>query len=164
MQNLHSSRQQLPSVRLHWLLLLAAGLALPIPAIAQDSNFGKLALNPDHPSGLLRGSTGGSASLPAIISNRDRHNHQCLGFGDAKPDHILILEKPFANLSLRVRSTTDTTLVIQGPDGSVRCGDDDGSNQNASITDTNWPPGTYRVWVGTATPGTQRDYTLSVQP
>jgi len=144
--------------------LIGAIALLPLTAIAQESNFGKLALNSDHPSGVLRGSTGGAASLPAIVSNRDRHNQQCLGFGDPKPDHLLILEKPFATLNLQVRSNTDTTLIIQGPDGVVRCGDDNGSNKNARITDTNWPAGTYRVWIGTATPGTQQDYTLSIQP
>lgn len=162
MKHTHHPLKLLQQVRVSW--AMAVTLLLPMTAIAQESNFGKLALNPDQPSGVLRGSTGGSASLPAIISNRDRNNHQCLGFGDTKPDHILILEKPFATLTLRVRSTTDTTLVVQGPDGSVRCGDDSGSNQNASITDTNWSPGHYRVWVGTASPGTQRDYTLNVNP
>jgi hypothetical protein len=162
MKHTHHPAQLLPSIGISW--AMAAALLLPMTAIAQESNFGKLALNPDQPSGVLRGSTGGAASLPAIISNRDRHNHPCLGFGDAKPDHILILEKPFATLTLRVRSTTDTTLVVQGPDGSVRCGDDSGANKNASITDTNWPSGSYRVWVGTTTPSLQRDYTLNVQP
>jgi len=145
------------------LLTLTIAL-LPGAAIAQESNFGRLALNANTSSGTMRGSTGGSASLPAIVSNNDRHNHKCLGYGDPKPDHVLILEKPFANLTLRVRSNTDTTLVVQGPDGVVRCGDDTGNSRNASISDDNWKAGTYRIWVGTANPGTQQDYTLTVQP
>lgn len=145
-------------------LVVAAIAAMPLSAIAQESNFGKLALNTSNPSGTLTGSTGGTTSLPAIISNRDRANKTCLGFGDPRPDHVLVLQQSFPNLSIRVRSGVDTTLVVQGPDGTVRCGDDTGSNKDAVITDSNWPAGTYKVWVGTANPGTQRDYTLTVQP
>ncbi|MDX2242141.1 MAG: hypothetical protein NW224_15760 [Leptolyngbyaceae cyanobacterium bins.302] len=146
-----------------------AGVSLTIAfiastAIAQESNFGKLALNQNNSSGTLRGTTGGSASLPGIVSNSDRNNHKCLGYADPKPDHLLILEKPFATLTLRVRSNTDTTLVVQGPNGIVRCADDAGSNKNASITDSDWQPGIYKIWVGTADPATQRDYLLTVQP
>lgn len=136
----------------------------PLIAVAQESNFGKLALNQTQSSGVLRGTTGGSASLPGIVSNRDRNNRKCLGYGDPKPDHLLVLEKPFATLTLKVRSNTDTTLVVQGPDGVVRCGDDTGSSKDAVITDSDWGPGTYRVWVGTANPGVQHDYILTVQP
>jgi len=138
---------------------------LPLVATAQESNFGKLALNTGNPSGTLTGSTGGTTSLPAIVSNRDRNNKPCLGFGDPRPDHVLVLQQPFPSLSVRVRSSTDTTLVIQGPDGTVRCGDDASSNKkDALVTDSNWQAGTYKIWVGTANPGTQRDYTLTVQP
>ncbi|MBF2027443.1 MAG: hypothetical protein IGS48_11830 [Oscillatoriales cyanobacterium C42_A2020_001] len=137
---------------------------LPLGAIAQESNFGKLALNTSNPSGKMTGSTGGTTSLPAIVSNLDRANRPCLGFGDPRPDHVLVLQQPFPSLSVRVRSGVDTTLVIQGPDGTVRCGDDSGSNKDAVIADSNWQAGTYKVWVGTANPGTQRDYTLTVQP
>ncbi|MDX2231232.1 MAG: hypothetical protein NW220_16465 [Leptolyngbyaceae cyanobacterium bins.349] len=146
------------------LVFLGAIALVPPVAIAQESNFGQLALNPNNPSGRLRGTTGGTASLPAIVSNRDRHDQQCLGFADPKPDHLLILEKPFTTLTLQVRSTTDTTLVVQGPDGIVRCGDDAGTDKNATIQDIDWSAGKYKVWVGTATPGMQRDYTLTVQP
>lgn len=150
-------------------MLVMGGLALtlalaPLGAIAQESNFGRLALNSNTASGTLKGTTGGTVSLPAIVSNRDRNNHQCLGYADSKPDHLLVLEKPFASLSLSVRSNTDTTLVVQGPNEVIRCGDDTGTNKNASITDSNWQAGTYKVWVGTANPGTQQDYTLTVQP
>jgi hypothetical protein len=146
------------------IILMGAIALIPCAGTAQESNFGQLALNPNNPSGKVRGTTGGTASLPAIVSNRDRHNHKCLGFGDPKPDHLLILEKPFATLTLQVRSTADTTLVVQGPDGIVRCADDSGTNKNANITDNSWQAGTYKVWVGTADPGIQRDYTLTVQP
>lgn len=145
-------------------------LALPFlfgsnVVLGQESNFGKLALGPSKTSGTLRGTTGGATSLPAIVSNTDHHNQKCLGFADPKPDHLLVLQQPFENLSIRVRSaTTDTTLVVQGPDGTVRCGDDLGSNKNAIIVDQGWRDGTYKIWVGTATPGVRSNYTLLIQP
>jgi hypothetical protein len=98
------------------------------------------------------------------VSNRDRHNNQCLGFGDPTPDHILVLQQAFPKLTLRVNSGgSDTTLVVQGPDGVVRCGDDTGSKKDAGLTDTDWSTGSYKVWVGTVAPGVQRDYTLSIR-
>lgn len=139
---------------------------IPAVAIAQEANFGKLALNAGKLSGSMSGSTGGSTSLPAIVGSVDRHNNKCLGFGDPKPDHLLILQQPFSSLSIRVRSApqVDTTLVVQSPDGSLRCGDDSGSQKDALVSDNNWQPGTYRVWVGTTNPRTQSDYTLLVRP
>ncbi|WP_421656616.1 hypothetical protein [Leptothermofonsia sp. ETS-13] len=80
------------------------------------------------------------------------------------PDHILVLQQFFPKLSLRVNSGgSDTTLVVQGPDGVIRCGDDTGSKKDASITDTEWSAGSYKVWVGTSTPGVKRNYTLTVR-
>ncbi|MBM0740659.1 hypothetical protein JOY44_03335 [Phormidium sp. CLA17] len=145
--------------------ILAIIIAVPnMPAIAQEANFGKVALSTANPVGRLSGSTGGSISLPAIINNVDYRNNRCLGFGDSKPDHILTLEQNFPSLSVRVSSGSDTTLVVQGADGTVRCGDDTGVQKDASVVDSNWKAGIYRIWVGSAKPGTQRDYRLTIQP
>ena len=144
-----------------WLVSLAVLGA--VPALAQ-SNFGGLTLSASKQSGTLTGSTGGSTSLPAIVSNRDRNNHKCLGFGDPNPDHLLVLQQPVPSLKLRVNSGGgDTTLVVQGTQGDVRCGDDSKGGKDASLTDTDWQAGTYKIWVGTATPGERRDYTLYVR-
>lgn len=134
-------------------------------AIAQTSHFGDLAVGTGQLAGKLRGTTGGTTSLPAIVSSRDRHNNQCLGYADTKPDHLLILKENLPALTLQLKSgKVDTTLVVQGPDGVVRCGDDTGPQKAASITDSDWKEGVYKVWVGTATPGEQVDYVLTVQP
>jgi hypothetical protein len=142
-----------------WLCVLAVFGALP--ALGQ-ANFGGLTLGANKQAGSLTGSTGGSTSLPAIVSNRDRTNHKCLGFGDPTPDHILVLQQNVPSLKLRVNSGSDTTLVVQGP-GGVRCGDDSKGGKDASLTDTDWQAGTYKIWVGTVTPGERRDYTLYIR-
>ncbi|MGL5063115.1 MAG: hypothetical protein ACRC62_24315 [Microcoleus sp.] len=115
------------------------------------------------PTGVLRGATGGSYSLSAI-ANTDNRKNKCLGFATPTPDHIVVLQQDFAQLTLQVNTGgKDTTLLVQGPNGStVRCGDDTGQNKDASITDSGWKAGSYRVWVGTLEPGVKSNYTLSV--
>lgn len=136
-----------------------------VPVLAEETpNFGTLTLGADKTTGILRGTTGGTTSLPAIVNNVDRHNNKCIGFGDSNPDHIIILKQNFPTLKLQVSSGGDTTLVVQGPNGVVWCGDDaSATNKDASLTDTDWPAGRYRVWVGSATQGGRRDYTLNVR-
>jgi len=53
-------------------------------------------------------------------------------------------------LIISVRSNADTTLVVNGPDGSWYC-DDDGGNQglNPSIRFNGPSSGRYEIWVGT---------------
>jgi len=144
-----------------WLVSLTVLSALP--ALGQ-ANFGSLTLSAEKQSGSLTGTTGGTTSLPAIISNRDRNNNRCRGFGDPTPDHILTLQQNVSSLRLRVNSGgSDTTLVVQGPQGSVRCSDDSKAGKDASLADTDWQAGTYKVWIGSATPGLRRDYTLYVR-
>jgi hypothetical protein len=145
-----------------WIGLIIVLSALP--SFSQEANFGTLTLEANQASVTLSGTTGGTTSLPAIVSNRDRHDNKCLGFGDTKPDHLLILRQGLPKLELRVNSGgSDTTLVVQGPNGIVRCGDDTRSSKDASIIDTDWQAGTYRIWIGSTTPGERRDYKLIVR-
>ncbi|MBD2247571.1 hypothetical protein [Nostoc sp. FACHB-888] len=136
------------------------------PVIAETVNFGtfKLSTNFNPAQGTVQGFTGGSYSLSAI-SNRDRDQKACIGFADPNPDHIMVLENEFSQLTIQVDSNnTDTTLLIQGPDQTtIRCGDDTGKSKDASVSDRNWKSGTYRIWVGTFNPGVKQDYTLKVE-
>jgi pectate lyase len=135
------------------------------PAWAESANFGTLELSPgfSRSAGMARGFTGGSYSLSAI-ANRDRDGKRCLGFGDTQPDHIIVLQKDFSQLQIRVDTQgKDTTLVIKGPNNTVLCGDDTGANKDASVSQAKWPEGTYEVWVGAFEPGTRWRYTLTVQ-
>jgi hypothetical protein len=143
----------------------ATALLLSGIANAQQANFGTLELDQTKTSGSLSGSTGGSTSLPAILANRDRRQRRCLGFADPTPDHILVLKRAVPRLVLQVNSNgADTTLVVQGPNAEIRCGDDTGSSADASIRDTDWAPGTYKIWVGSAAPGRRQNYTLNIRP
>lgn len=137
------------------------------PVLANRANFGTLNLAPGFraPEGTVTGYTGGTYSLSAI-ANRDRNKKACIGFADTNPDHIMVLGKNFSRLRLQVNSGgSDTTLLVQGPNNStILCGDDSGTNnKDASIDFKDWKAGTYRVWVGTFTAGTKRNYTLTVR-
>ena len=152
--------------RLSWsYLIITFAIFNAIPTLAQPANFGTLTLGSNNSSGSLSGSTGGSASLPAVVSNSDRHDKKCLGFGDAKADHLLVLTKPFSKLRLKVNSgDRETTIVIKGSDDSVRCGDNaNSSNKGATLEDSDWQAGTYQVWVGAIEPGVRTNYRLTVQ-
>ena len=139
-------------------------LLIAPPVLAQASNFGSVTLSAAAPNGVSRGTTGGSTSLPAIIGNNDRNNNKCLGFGDPNPDHILVLKDHFARLTLQVSANSpDMTLVVAGPDGVVRCGDNIGSRSSINLTDADWKPGEYRIWVGTMVPNVRRSYTFNVR-
>jgi len=148
-----------------WLLAILTAITAT-PAIAEQANFGTFTLstNFNAAQGTAQGFTGGSYSLSAI-SNRDRDQKACIGFADPNPDHIMLLEKDFSQLTIQVDSNNnDTTLLIQGPDKTtIRCGDDTGKSKDASVSDRNWKSGTYRIWVGTFNPGVKRDYTLTVE-
>jgi hypothetical protein len=136
------------------------------PVMADTANFGTISLAPgfDTVTASLSGYTGGSYSLSAI-SNRDVNNKACIGFADPTPDHIVVLQKDFSNLKIAVNSRgSDTTLLIQAPDGKIYCGDDSGKRKDASIAVSKLKAGTYKVWVGSFNPGIKVNYTLSVQP
>ncbi|MBD1841937.1 hypothetical protein H6F89_00620 [Cyanobacteria bacterium FACHB-63] len=140
-----------------------AALQFASRTIAQPDTFKSLTLNNQTTSGVMMGSTGGTTSLPAVVSNRDRQDQACIGFGDPTPNHTLVLERPFSSLTIRVDSGGgDTTLLISGP-GGVRCADAGESGEDVRLQQSEWQPGSYRVWVGMVTPRTNRDYRLIVR-
>ena len=141
------------------LILTSATLTL-----AQTANFDGFTLDSTKKTASVGGSTGGSVSIPAITGGSDRSGNKCLGFGDSKPDHLMTLTQDVTKLSLKVNSSgRDTTIVIQGPEGELRCGDDTGSKKDASFSGTNWSAGTYKIWVGSMAPGDRGNYRLSAQ-
>ena len=135
------------------------------PSLAENANFGELRLWPGFKksSAQIRGYTNGPFSLSSI-ANRDRNNNACIGFSAPAPDHVIVLEKDFRRLQIKVNSRgKDTTLVIKGPNDTIRCGDDTNTSKDASISDTNWKAGKYQVWVGSIESGQTWNYTLSIQ-
>lgn len=124
-------------------------------ASAQPSNFGTIQLatgfQPD-PS-VANGTSGGARQASTMMQG-------CQGWIANTPDHILNLTTPFRWLRIFAESASDTTIVIQGPDGRVQC-DDDTFDRNPAIQ-SNFNPGQYRVWVGSYRQGENSAYQLKV--
>lgn len=132
---------------------LVLSLAVTVPAHAQVSNFGTVNLTPGFmPDPHAEAGTSGGQS------EAQRLNAACRGFIASNPDHIFNAQGRFNFLRVFAVSSGDTTLVIQTPDGQLRCNDDT-YGRNPSLEGA-WPAGTYRIWVGSYSRGTQSAYQL----
>ncbi|MGI8935335.1 MAG: hypothetical protein ACR2FS_14805 [Phormidesmis sp.] len=129
-----------------------------LPAIAQE-NAEPITLS--EGTAQVRGVTAGDYSLTAL-AGRDRRRRLCLGYGSAEPNHTLVLSNPARRLQVAVESGGDTTLLIQGPQG-IDCNDNPVRNQlDAAVDYSDWPKGTYRIWVGSFSRGDRLNYTLRI--
>ena len=54
----------------------------------------------------------------------------------------------------RTRSSTDTTLIINGPDGRWYCDDDSWGDGDAEVRFNKPDSGAYDIWIGTFNGGT----------
>ncbi len=64
------------------------------------------------------------------------------------PDAVIRIESDRDVLGLHASGSSDTTLVVLGPDGAVQC-DDDSIGLDPVVTLRSVPAGDYAVWVGT---------------
>lgn len=102
----------------------------------------------------MEGQSGGQMDIRTTFS-------QCRGWiASDRPDHIITLTQPFNYLRVEGSSADDTTLVVQGPPGTL-CDDDTAGNRNPRLEGT-WPAGTYKVWVGSYNQGRFSRYQLQI--
>jgi hypothetical protein len=136
-------------------VVVVVGIAGVSVASAQRSNFGTITLTsgftPDPH--VAAGTSGGQANASNV-------NSQCRGWISSTPDHILVLRGNFAFLRIFAESEGDTTLVIQTPNGQVRCNDDT-YGRNPAV-EGEFPAGTYRVWLGSYAQGENLRYQLKL--
>jgi hypothetical protein len=78
----------------------------------------------------------------------------CYGSIAEAPDYRLQYSAGGFPLILSVLSGNDTTLVVNGPDGSWYCDDDSAGNLNPMVRFDNPSSGQYDIWVGTFGGGT----------
>lgn len=134
---------------------------LAVPAAAQDTtlqaNYGEVELEagftPDPRVISLR--AGGSIAASAARSD-------CRGFITDAPDVRLRYDAGSFPLIISVGSDSDTTLVVNGPDGTWYCDDDSGEGSNPSIRIENPQAGRYEIWVGTYRAGATQDARLNI--
>jgi len=87
----------------------------------------------------------------------------CRGFIADAPDVRLNYRAGSLPLIISVNSQADTTLVVNGPDGSWYC-DDDGGNTglNPSLRFGTPQSGQYDIWIGTYGNASNQQATLSI--
>lgn len=86
-----------------------------------------------------RGDTGGSRDARS-------YGKACTGTIDTTPDHRLTVTSAL-NLKIFVESTTDSTLVVVGPNRTL-CDDDSHGDLDAEVSGL-FSPGQYEIYVGT---------------
>ena len=136
------------------LIVGAAALLLVAPAAqAQDTaapaTYGTVRLNsgftPDPHSVNL--TAGGSIDASTIGS-------PCTGSIARAPDFELTYTAGSLPLYIYATASSDTTLVVNGPDGQWYCDDDSNGGTNPQVTFNTPRSGTYDIWVGTYGGGT----------
>ena len=129
--------------------LIVAACFAAAPAAAQDfnadPNFGTLNLasgfTPDPQVVAVR--SGGEINAATI-------SQSCQGFISNAPDVRLNFTAGALPLIISVAADADTTLVVNGPDGSWYCDDDGGENGLNPMVRFNAPAsGQYDIWIGT---------------
>lgn len=130
-------------------------------AVAQNTslraNYGEITLEsgftPDPR--VIRLSAGGNISARRAGSG-------CNGFITNAPDVRLHFEAGDLPLIISVDAGSDTTLVVNGPDGEFYCDDDSGEGTNPSIRLNNPGSGRYEIWVGTYSSGNSQPARLHI--
>lgn len=142
---------------------MAAADMAAAPSGGGGSNFDDISIStgfmPDPMA--VTGTSGGSRDGTTIT---DADGSPCAGWIAGTPDHLLNLGTDFANLRVMAYATdaeSDTTLVIQKPDGAYLCNDDSEDGFHPAITGA-MPAGTYKVWVGSYNEGEHVAYRLGV--
>lgn len=134
-------------------LTAAALLLLPGAALAQNAglnaNFGSANLRAGFTPDPYRVQVvaGGSLSANALPGS-------CTGSISNAPDFELTYTAGSLPLAFRVVSGVDTTLVINGPDGTWSCDDDSFGDGDPQVVFRKPMSGVYDVWIGTFNGGT----------
>ena len=114
------------------------------PDFSLDPNYGTANLRsgftPDPHRVRLQ--SGGSIDASVLGS-------PCRGFVSRAPDYRVNYTSGRLPLNISAQSSSDTTLVVNGPDGNWYCDDDSGGGLNPSIRFETPRTGQYDIWVGT---------------
>lgn len=136
--------------------LALAVLLAPGAAAAQNAgltaNFGEIRLNAGFTPDPHRVNLTAGGSIDAY-TDTDLPG-ACVGDISNAPDYEVTYSAGSMPLVFRTRSSTDTTLIINGPDGRWYCDDDSWSDGDAEVRFNRPSSGTYDIWIGTFNGGT----------
>ncbi|MBC7769093.1 MAG: peptidase S1 [Phycisphaerales bacterium] len=121
-------------------------------------NYGTVSLNggftPDPY--IVNVLAGGNLSAANMSSS-------CRGMITSAPDVRLNFNAGSLPLIISVAANSDTTLVVNGPDGAWYCDDDGGANGlNPALRFNNAQSGRYEIWVGTYSSGAAQPAQLTI--
>lgn len=128
-------------------------LVLAGPALAQNSglkaNFGEINLSAGFTPDPYRVSVTAGGNIDG-----SRLPGSCTGRISDAPDFEVTYTSGSLPLVFRTVSTTDTTLIINGPNGDWSCDDDSYGDGDAEVRYNKPASGTYDIWIGTFGGGT----------
>lgn len=144
--------------------LLLAGAAIALlgsHAAAQDYSldpaFGSTNLNAGFtPDPFTVEITSGGAQRASNIGSN------CRGWVANAPDYSVYYSAGGFDLTIGADSDSDTTLVVNDPNGNWYCDDDGGEGLNPLLTFNNPGSGRYDIWIGSYSQGDYAAATLSV--
>lgn len=136
-------------------IALVAALATLVagPVAAQNAgltaNYGEISLRSGFTPDPYRVqvTAGGSVNGGALPGS-------CTGMISEATDFEVSYSAGSLPLVFRTLSSSDTTLIINGPDGSWSCDDDSYGDGDAEVRFNRPQSGTYDVWIGTFGGGT----------
>ena len=142
-------------------VLLAASLA-STSSQAQNING-----RPNFGTVSLRSGFTPDPSVTAVVSggniNASRVSSACRGFISSAPDVRLVYSSGSYPLIISAASSSDTTLVVNAPDGRWYCDDDGGVNGlNPSLRFNRPQSGRYEIWVGSYRSGENSNARLNI--
>lgn len=123
---------------------LGAGSALA-QDYTQPATYGEIVLN----AGFVPDPRTVSVYAGGSINAANAIGQGCYGYIANAPDYQITYTPGSYSLYIGVQADTDTTLIINGPDGQWYCDDDGGEGLNPLYTFTSPQAGTYDIWVGT---------------
>jgi hypothetical protein len=144
-------------------LLIATTAILLVSGAAAAQNpgaspaYGSVSLNagftPDPYTVQI--TSGGSMSASNLPGN-------CRGWVANAPDFDLYYTAGSFDLTIAAMSNSDTTLVVNGPNGQWYCNDDGGAGLNPLLTFNSPQSGLYDIWIGSYSQGDNASATLSI--
>jgi hypothetical protein len=131
-------------------LALAAAVAMPGAALAQNAgltaNFGEISLRSGFTPDPYRVSVVAGGGIDVYADTP--LPQACVGHVSDAPDFQVTYAAGSLPLVFRTVSSVDTTLVINGPDGTWSCDDDSFGDGDAEVRFNRPQSGTYDIWVG----------------
>ena len=109
-----------------------------------ESRYGQQRLSPGFAPApfMMNVHSGGDIDVKSL-----RLGDNCLGYAAADPDFIVDLGATFDRIIFLIASKTDTTLIINLPNGGWAC-NDDANGLNPALVFHKAAAGVYQIWIG----------------